>query len=142
MNNLQYYGDVNLIHGGSFASRDSEGYYIMKFGHDDSDDRMQPNILHVERNYVYLEDVDLNVLAEFSGMTVDEYSKLPEYIHAIDYVNYYGGYDYYWTVVLPYEEDPYFFNDDNQTILEAVQEEGIGMNGILVIPEWEDVIRN
>lgn len=143
MSNLQYYGDVNLVHGGSFASKDEHGYHIMRIEH--LEDSRAENAITVERFYVWTDDIEEGAednvpMAEWCGMDVSEYEELPEFVRAIDHTLYFSQDSDNWTILLPYDEDPYFYDDDNETILAAIAKQGIGMNEQPVSPEWEQAM--
>ena len=138
MSNLQYFGDVNLIHGGSFTSKDEHGYHIMRIEH--LEGSKAENAVTVERMYIWSEDIDNQSLADWSGMAIEFYTELPEHVRAVDQSHYYSQDCDSWTILLPYDEDPYFFDDDNETILAVIAKQGIGMNEQSVSPEWEQAI--
>ena len=138
MSNLQCFGDVGLIHGGSFASKDEHGHHVMTIEHIEGS--KVENAISVERFYIWSDDIDNESMADWSGMTVEEYSELPEYVRAIDQTRYYSQDSDQWTILLPYEDDPCYFDDDNETILSAIAKQGIGMNEISVSPDWENAM--
>ena len=136
IDNLFYYGDVGLIYGGHFASKDMYGWHILSIRHDNED---APE-LNVSRCFVWADDISNELLAGWNGMSLEEYIELPEFIRAIDESRYASREKDEWTITLPCEDEPYFFEDDNETILSAIAGDGIGMNEMKVSQEWRCAI--